>query len=49
MSLLVDSVSGVDVALAVAGPGARAFAFLTDFVFRTILGDCLVCGSGTHL
>ncbi|HEY4773044.1 MAG TPA: stage II sporulation protein M [Steroidobacteraceae bacterium] len=38
MNLLVDSVSGVDVALAVAGPGARAFAFLVDFVFRAILG-----------
>jgi uncharacterized membrane protein SpoIIM required for sporulation/uncharacterized RDD family membrane protein YckC len=37
MSFLVDSVSGVDVALAVAGPGARAFAFAIDFVFRTIL------------
>jgi uncharacterized membrane protein SpoIIM required for sporulation/uncharacterized RDD family membrane protein YckC len=37
MSLLVDSVSGVDVALAVAGPGARAFAFLIDFAFRAIL------------
>jgi uncharacterized membrane protein SpoIIM required for sporulation len=37
MSLHVDSVTGVDVALAVAGPGARAFAFILDFVFRTLI------------
>ena len=37
MSLLVDSVTGVDVALAVAGPGARAFAFVIDWSFRAIL------------
>ena len=37
MSLYVDSVTGVDVALAVAGPGARAFAFILDFTFRTLL------------
>jgi uncharacterized membrane protein SpoIIM required for sporulation len=37
MSLYVDSATGVDVALAVAGPGARAFAFVLDFALRTIL------------
>ena len=37
MSVFVDSVTGVDVALAVAGPGARAFAFVLDLSFRTIL------------
>jgi uncharacterized RDD family membrane protein YckC len=37
VSFFVDSVTGVDVALAVAGPGARAFAFVLDFSFRTIL------------
>jgi uncharacterized membrane protein SpoIIM required for sporulation/uncharacterized RDD family membrane protein YckC len=37
MSLFVDSVTGVDVALAVAGPGARAFAFVLDLIFRTAL------------
>ena len=37
MSLYVDSVTGVDVALAVAGPGARAFAFVLDWSFRAIL------------
>ena len=37
MSLAVDSVTGVDVALAVAGPGARAFAFVLDFCFRSII------------
>jgi uncharacterized membrane protein SpoIIM required for sporulation/uncharacterized RDD family membrane protein YckC len=37
MSLFVDSATGVDVQLAVAGPGARAFAFLLDWSFRLIL------------
>jgi len=37
MSLFVDSATGVDVRLAVAGPGARAFAFLLDWSFRLIL------------
>ena len=36
-SLLVDSVTGVDVSLAVAGPGARALAFLIDLLIRTLL------------
>jgi uncharacterized RDD family membrane protein YckC len=35
--LVVDSVTGVDVALPVAGPGARSFAFLIDWTLRTIL------------
>jgi uncharacterized RDD family membrane protein YckC len=35
--LVVDSVTGVDVALPVAGPGVRAFAFLIDWNIRTIL------------
>jgi len=35
--LAVDSVTGVDVALPVAGPGARSFAFLIDWVIRTVL------------
>jgi uncharacterized membrane protein SpoIIM required for sporulation/uncharacterized RDD family membrane protein YckC len=37
MSLFVDSATGVDVELALAGPGARAVAFLLDWVFRLIL------------
>jgi uncharacterized membrane protein SpoIIM required for sporulation/uncharacterized RDD family membrane protein YckC len=37
MSFAVDSVTGVDVALAVAGTGARAFAFVLDFCFRSII------------
>jgi len=37
MSLYIDSVTGVDVALEVAGPGARAFAFVLDFTFRTLI------------
>jgi len=35
--LAVDSVTGVDVALPVAGPGARSFAFLIDWAIRTIV------------
>jgi uncharacterized RDD family membrane protein YckC len=35
--LVVDSVTGVDVALPVAGPGARSLAFVIDWVIRTIL------------
>ena len=35
--LVVDSVTGIDVSLAVAGPGARAFAFLIDWHIRLIL------------
>ena len=34
MKLFVDSATGVDVALALAGPGARAFAFLVDWCIR---------------
>jgi uncharacterized RDD family membrane protein YckC len=35
--LSIDSVTGIDVSLAVAGPGARAFAFLVDWHIRLIL------------
>jgi uncharacterized RDD family membrane protein YckC len=35
--LVVDSVTGVDVALPIAGPGARSFAFIIDWHIRTIL------------
>src|SRR5262245_46693125 len=35
--LVVDSVTGVDVVLPVAGPGARAFAFVLDWHIRVIL------------
>jgi uncharacterized RDD family membrane protein YckC len=35
--LVVDSVTGVDVALPVAGPGARSYAFLVDWHIRAIL------------
>jgi len=35
--LSVDSVTGIDVSLPVAGPGARAFAFLVDWHIRVIL------------
>jgi uncharacterized RDD family membrane protein YckC len=35
--LVVDSVTGVDLALPVAGPGARSYAFLIDWIIRAIL------------
>jgi uncharacterized RDD family membrane protein YckC len=35
--LVVDSVTGVDVSMAVAGPGARALAFLIDLLIRAVL------------
>lgn len=35
--LTVDSVTGIDVSLPVAGPGARAFAFLIDWLIRLLL------------
>jgi uncharacterized RDD family membrane protein YckC len=35
--LSIDSVTGIDVSLAVAGPGARAYAFLVDWHIRVIL------------
>lgn len=36
-SLVVDSVTGVDVSLEVAGTGARSLAFLIDLLIRSIL------------
>jgi uncharacterized RDD family membrane protein YckC len=36
--LAVDSVTGIDVSLAVAGPGARSYAFLVDWHIRFFLG-----------
>jgi uncharacterized RDD family membrane protein YckC len=35
--LSVDSVTGIDVSLAVAGPGARSYAFLVDWHIRLVL------------
>src|SRR5947207_15399525 len=35
--LTVDSVTGIDVSLPVAGPGARAYAFLVDWHIRLIV------------
>jgi uncharacterized RDD family membrane protein YckC len=35
--LVVDSVTGVDLALPIAGPGARSYAFLIDWLIRAIL------------
>lgn len=36
--LSVDSVTGIDVSLPLAGPGARSFAFLVDWHIRLVLG-----------
>jgi len=36
--LTVDSVTGIDVSLPLAGPGARSFAFIIDWQIRLILG-----------
>ena len=38
--LIVDSVTGIDVRLAVAGPGVRSYAFLVDWFIRLILALC---------
>jgi len=35
--LVVDSVTGVELTLPVAGPGARSYAFLIDWLIRAIL------------
>jgi uncharacterized RDD family membrane protein YckC len=35
--LSVDSVTGIDVSLAIAGPGARSYAFLIDWHIRVLL------------
>ena len=35
--LVADSVTGVEVVLPIAGPGARSFAFLIDWLIRVIL------------
>ncbi|HEV7714670.1 MAG TPA: hypothetical protein VGO53_03690, partial [Steroidobacteraceae bacterium] len=35
--LVVDSVTGVDVSLPVAGPGVRAYAFVIDWHIRAVL------------
>jgi len=42
-ALTVDSVTGVDVELAVAGPGARSFAFIIDWHIRAILAIAWFC------
>lgn len=42
--LTVDSVTGVDVSLAVAGPGARSYAFLIDWHIRLILAFAWYAG-----
>jgi uncharacterized RDD family membrane protein YckC len=44
--LSVDSVTGIDVSLAVAGPGARSYAFLIDWHIRLILAFAwYACGA----
>ena len=36
-TLIVSSPTGVDVELAIAGPGSRAYAFLIDWHIRILL------------
>jgi uncharacterized RDD family membrane protein YckC len=38
--LVIDSVTGIDVRLAIAGPGARSYAFIVDWHIRFILAFC---------
>ena len=38
--LVVDSATGIDVRLAIAGPGARSYAFIIDWHIRFILAFC---------
>lgn len=44
--LVIGSVTGVDVMLNVAGPGARAFAFVVDWHIRLVLFLAWLLGSG---
>jgi uncharacterized RDD family membrane protein YckC len=37
VNLVVDSATGVDVSLPIAGPGARSFAFVIDWHIRVVL------------
>jgi uncharacterized RDD family membrane protein YckC len=43
--LSVDSVTGIEVSLPVAGPGARAYAFLIDWHIRLILALAWFCAA----
>jgi uncharacterized RDD family membrane protein YckC len=43
--LSVDSVTGIPLALRIAGPGARAYAFLIDWHIRLILGLAWFCAA----
>ena len=35
---VIDSATGIDVSLPIAGPGARSYAFITDWHIRLVLG-----------
>jgi uncharacterized RDD family membrane protein YckC len=53
--LSIDSVTGIDVSLPVAGPGARSYAFIIDWHIRLILAlawyvvATLICNGGFSL
>ena len=53
--LTVDSVTGIEVSLAVAGPGARSYAFIIDWHIRLTLAlawyvvATLICNGGLSL
>ena len=44
--LSVDSATGIDVTLPLAGAGARAYAFVIDWHFRFVLGLAWYCAAG---
>jgi uncharacterized membrane protein SpoIIM required for sporulation/uncharacterized RDD family membrane protein YckC len=37
--LVVDSVTGVEISLPIAGPGVRAFAFIVDWIIRAVVSS----------
>lgn len=53
--LSVDSVTGIDVSLPIAGPGARSYAFIIDWHIRLVLAlawyvvAALICNGGFSL
>jgi uncharacterized RDD family membrane protein YckC len=44
-SLIVTTPTGVDVELAIAGPGSRAYGFIIDWHIRLLLAVCWFAGS----
>ena len=40
--LIVRGLTGVDMALRIAGPGTRSYAFLTDWLIRLLIALTLI-------